>query len=190
MRLKLTRNEDHEDRFSLVGRGIVKRIQGLLWSRMRAKQENYYATMRFRASLFCYAFSSLVTGSPIDRFARKQNSQRILNESKPQPVDASRRLDHHSSAHFDAAPNSVGLLLTSTGAQEVVHVWLPLGTRVETRTFGLIPFCSLLPRRLLGIVPSNIYLRRLANPPAPPHVRTHNDADPQLAGARDAGAFE
>ncbi|KAK0334792.1 hypothetical protein LTS16_019574 [Friedmanniomyces endolithicus] len=50
----------------------------------------------------------------------------------------------HSSGHLDAAPNSVGLLLTTANhndddAAEVLHVWLPLGRRVYTRDDPYLP---------------------------------------------------
>ncbi|KAM0717397.1 hypothetical protein Q7P37_007249 [Cladosporium fusiforme] len=119
--------------------------------------------MRFALSFLLSALSSLVSASPIDAFAGR-GLQRILREPTPKQTDASRRLDHHSAAHLDAAPNSVGLLLISTGAQEIAHVWLPLGKRVETRDTPTLP--------------------------PPPFVCARDDADPQLARARDAGAVE
>ena len=46
----------------------------------------------------------------------------------------------HTSHHFDAAPNSVGMLfVTAEDEDEVVHVWLLLGKKVYTRKPQLPP---------------------------------------------------
>ncbi|KAK0256840.1 hypothetical protein LTS09_008146 [Friedmanniomyces endolithicus] len=57
----------------------------------------------------------------------------------------------HSSGHLDAAPNSVGLLLTTANhndddAAEVLHVWLPLGRRVYTLTSRITTMIRSTPR--------------------------------------------
>lgn len=45
----------------------------------------------------------------------------------------------HAVKYLDATPNTVGLLLTTSGGleEEVVHLWLPLGQRVNTRAYFL-----------------------------------------------------
>jgi len=42
----------------------------------------------------------------------------------------------HTSQFLDASPNSIGVLLTTAGGEEeeVLHLWLPIGERVYTRT--------------------------------------------------------
>lgn len=98
--------------------------------------------MHFLPSLLLHFLASLTitttAASPIDPFApqAEEGLQRILREAdNPHQRPGPPQKSNH---HFDAAPNSVGLLLTTAsgtkGAQEVVHVWLPLGRRVEIRT--------------------------------------------------------
>ncbi|OQO12443.1 hypothetical protein B0A48_03085 [Cryoendolithus antarcticus] len=45
----------------------------------------------------------------------------------------------HPPANFDAAPNSVGLLFTTSNEDDLTHVWLPLGRRVYTRDDPRLP---------------------------------------------------
>ena len=42
----------------------------------------------------------------------------------------------HSSSFLDAVPNSIGVLITTPGgeAEELLHLWLPIGERVYTRS--------------------------------------------------------
>ena len=86
--------------------------------------------MRFLAQLL-YAIC-LVAAKPIDPLATAQRSQRVLQYHTPERLLSHSQPIHHTTS-FDAAPNSVGLLLTSAGKQRVMHVWLPLGKRLETR---------------------------------------------------------
>jgi hypothetical protein len=86
--------------------------------------------MRVLAQLLCAV--SLVAAKPIDVLATTQRLQRVLQNHAQELVLSDPQAVHHSST-FDAAPNSVGLLLTSAGKQKVMHVWLPLGKRIETR---------------------------------------------------------
>jgi hypothetical protein len=86
--------------------------------------------MHFLAQLLC-AYT-LVAAKPVDHLATTQRSQRVLQHHAPERMSSDPQAIHHTS-NFDAAPNSVGLLLTSAGKQEVKHVWLPLGKRIETR---------------------------------------------------------
>ena len=86
--------------------------------------------MRFLAQLLCAV--SLVAAKPIDPLATTHRLQRVLQNHAPERMLSDTQAVHHSS-NFDAAPNSAGLLLTSAGKQKVMHVWLPLGKRVETR---------------------------------------------------------
>lgn len=85
------------------------------------------------ASLLTLAFA---LASPLEQ-------QNILQAQAQAPAP---RPKHVPSPHFDAAPNSVGLLLTTPSSErEVTHVWLPLGQRVETRSsLPALPFPSLL----------------------------------------------
>lgn len=89
--------------------------------------------MRFIPQLLCAI--SLVAAKPIDPLLAVHKPQRVLQNASPEHISSNRRPFHHNS-HFDAAPNSVGLLLTSAGEQKVTHVWLPLGKRIETREFA------------------------------------------------------
>lgn len=82
--------------------------------------------MRFLTQLLYIV--SLAAAKPIDPLAR---AQRVPDNHAPERTSNPRPFHHNS--HFDAAPNSVGLLLTSAGEQKVTHVWLPLGKRIETR---------------------------------------------------------
>lgn len=86
--------------------------------------------MHFLTRLLCAI--SLVAAKPIDPLATAQRPQRVLQNHAPERLLSHSRPIHHTSS-FDAAPNSVGLLLTSAGKQKVMHVWLPLGKRIETR---------------------------------------------------------
>nr|OQO16175.1 hypothetical protein B0A51_15615 [Rachicladosporium sp. CCFEE 5018] len=45
----------------------------------------------------------------------------------------------HTPANFDAAPNSVGLLFTTSNEDDLTHVWLPLGRRIYTRDDPRLP---------------------------------------------------
>jgi hypothetical protein len=87
----------------------------------------------FLAQLFCAI--SLVAAKPIDPLSTTNRPQRVLQNPAPERPMSNRRLSHHHTSHFDAAPDSVGLLLTSAGEQKVTHVWLPLGRRIEIREF-------------------------------------------------------
>lgn len=86
--------------------------------------------MRFLKQLLCAI--SLAAAKPIGPLATVQRSQRVLQNHAPERLLSHSQPIHHTTA-FDAAPNSVGLLLTSAGKQRVMHVWLPLGKRIETR---------------------------------------------------------
>lgn len=90
--------------------------------------------MRFLALLLCALF--VVAAKPIDPLPALP--QRILHDPAAAPLPSIRRPIRHT-VHFDAAPNSVGLLLTSAGEQRVKHVWLPLGKRIETRKSSHTP---------------------------------------------------
>ena len=87
--------------------------------------------MRFLTH-FLYAVC-LVAAKPIDPLAA---AQRVLQNHAPERLLSHSQPIHHTTS-FDAAPNSVGLLLTSAGKQKVMHVWLPLGKRIETRKSAL-----------------------------------------------------
>jgi hypothetical protein len=90
--------------------------------------------MRFLTKLFCAI--SLAAAKPIDPRATAQRSQRVLQHQAPEKLLSHPQPIHHTTS-FDAAPNSVGLLLTSAGKQKVMHVWLPLGKRIQTRESAL-----------------------------------------------------
>ncbi|KAK5721586.1 hypothetical protein LTR15_006175 [Elasticomyces elasticus] len=65
---------------------------------------------------------------------RPSSMQRPHQSYEPDPPS--------SHSHLDAAPNSVGMIFTTTGnsdEDDVLHVWLPLGKRLETRDFAFLP---------------------------------------------------
>ncbi|THX99231.1 hypothetical protein D6D03_07339 [Aureobasidium pullulans] len=45
----------------------------------------------------------------------------------------------HSTKHLDRVPRSAELLLTASDDDEMVHVWLPLGNRIYTRDYPVLP---------------------------------------------------
>lgn len=59
--------------------------------------------------------------------------------SQPHRSWADRPPDHYST-YLEPAPNSVGVLFTSAEEEDVVHLWLPLGQKLYTRTD--CPFCQ------------------------------------------------
>lgn len=107
---------------------------------------------------------SLVAAKPVDPLATAQISQRVLQNHAPERLLEHSHPIHHTTA-FDAAPNSVGLLLTSAGKQRVMHVWLPLGKRIETRKYA--PQVSIFSPDI-GAVRSNLNCNRRLDQPSLP----------------------
>ena len=67
----------------------------------------------------------------------------------------------HFSKYLDAAPNPIGLLLTTAGGkeEEVIHLWLPLGERVNTRVSDPIMYhLPGLPDLLMPLVGDSPFL--------------------------------
>ena len=129
--------------------------------------------MRFLTQLL-YAVC-LVAAKPIGPLPATQRPQRVLQNHAPERLLSHSQPIHHTSS-FDAAPNSVGLLLTSAGKQRVMHVWLPLGKRIETRE-------STSTSRILCSLPffSNLTCgRRLDQPAVSSNLGTHHHPHPQL----------
>lgn len=60
----------------------------------------------------------------------------IFLDQKPQLLSGSHH-KAHPLTHLDRMPDSVELLFTASDDDEMVHVWLPLGKRVSTRTYNL-----------------------------------------------------
>jgi len=129
--------------------------------------------MRFLARFLCAV--ALVAAKPIDPLATTQKSQRVLHNHAPRIPSISRPVHHIS--NFDAAPNSVGLLLTSAGKQRVMHVWLPLGKRIETRKCE--PHIS--STMVVPFVSDTVCGRRFDQPPVSSNLGAHHYAHPQLA---------
>ena len=130
--------------------------------------------MRFLARFLCAV--ALVAAKPIDPLATTQKSQRVLQNHALERIPSISRPLHHTS-NFDAAPNSVGLLLTSAGKQRVMHVWLPLGKRIETRKCEpCIPGPTIVP-----FVSDTVCDRRFDQSPVSSNLGAHHYAHPQLA---------
>jgi hypothetical protein len=64
----------------------------------------------------------------------------IFLVQKPQLLSGSHH-KAHPLTHLDRMPDSVELLFTASDDDEMIHVWLPLGKRVSTRTYHLL--CAL-----------------------------------------------
>ncbi|KAK6443552.1 hypothetical protein LTR95_000379 [Oleoguttula sp. CCFEE 5521] len=60
-------------------------------------------------------------------------SQNVMNSHNAVPETA------HPRSSFDAAPNSVGLLFTTSNEDDLTHFWLPLGRRIYTRDDPRLP---------------------------------------------------
>ena len=76
------------------------------------------------------AFS--IAGPLYDRSHAQQ--QQILKSDGL--IMQSKQQKQHPSQFLDARPNSIGVLLTTAGGEEeeVLHLWLPIGERVYSRT--------------------------------------------------------
>jgi hypothetical protein len=130
--------------------------------------------MRFLTKLLCAI--SLVAAKPIDPLVTAQRSQRVLQNHAPGRLLSHSQPIHHTTS-FDAAPNSVGLLLTSAGKQQVMHVWLPLGKRIETRKSA--PQIS--GPAIIAFVSNAVCDRRFDQPPVSPSLSAYHNAHSQLA---------
>jgi hypothetical protein len=130
--------------------------------------------MRFLANFLCVV--SLVVAKPIDPLASMQRSQRVLQNHAPEALLSHSQPIHHTTS-FDAAPNSVGLLLTSAGKQKVMHVWLPLGKRIETRKSA--PHIS--GPTIIAFVSNTVCDRRFDQPPISSSFSAHHNAHSQFA---------
>lgn len=130
--------------------------------------------MRFLAHIL-YVIC-LVAAKPIDPLATAPRLQRVLQNHAPERLLEHPRPIHHTTA-FDAAPNSVGLLLTSAGKQRVMHVWLPLGKRIETRKSA--PHIS--SPEIVAVLSDIACDRRLNQPPISSNFSAHHHPHTQLA---------
>jgi hypothetical protein len=64
------------------------------------------------------------------------SAQQYLSPGAPEASHSHHyHIPAHHPAHLEAAPNSIGLLFTTSETDEVTHVWLPLDTLVHTRKF-------------------------------------------------------
>lgn len=98
-------------------------------------------------SLLC-SFLVLKTAKPVDLakwniFQHQHQQQQQLQLQDAQQVPMAKEVEHipppetipvprRPHYRFDAAENSVGVLMT-THEEDVVHLWIPLGKRVFTR---------------------------------------------------------
>ena len=85
--------------------------------------------------LLCSLFALAAVGGPLQHARQVTPSdvqQRLLPADHNAHNIATSRA-HKSNSHFDAAPNSVGILFTTSDDEEVSHLWLPLNKRVYTR---------------------------------------------------------
>lgn len=125
--------------------------------------------------LLC-GFLALCTAGPLKHFHHSSSGeQRLLRD----PMQHAPMVKPKPKTHLDAAPNSVGVLFTTSDDEEVLHIWLPLGERVYTRkhcpslilTFTVLMAC-----------------RRLARTSTSPSHSPHNDHDPLDAAEGDTRA--
>ena len=70
---------------------------------------------------------------PIYEISHAQQQQILKSDDL---IMQSKQQKQHPSQFLDAQPNSIGVLLTTAGGEEeeVLHLWLPIGERVYTRT--------------------------------------------------------
>ncbi|KAK0305650.1 hypothetical protein LTR01_006797 [Friedmanniomyces endolithicus] len=86
----------------------------------------------------------LVQPATLRQYSPQSQAAQSQRRDQPHPPGHLERPSRHSSGHLDAAPNSVGMLMTTANhneddAGEVLHVWLPLGRRVYTRDDPYLP---------------------------------------------------
>ena len=129
--------------------------------------------MRFWTQLLCAI--SLVAAKPIDPLKSAQRSQRVLQNHAPERLLSHSQPIHHTTS-FDAAPNSVGLLLRSAGKQKVMHVWLPLGKRVEARKSASHIFGP----DIIAVLSNLTCARRLDQSPIPSDFSAHHHPHTEL----------
>lgn len=95
-------------------------------------QQRILPTIFTLLSIFLLAASS--EAGPV--FQRSVTQQQEVLKSDGLIVP-SKQQKLHSSKFLDAMPDSVGVLVMTPGGEEeeeVVHLWLPIGERVYTRT--------------------------------------------------------
>lgn len=99
-----------------------------------------FAILALQIILIAVGFPLPAASGPIRPSDRRQQ-QRLLDPSYPSPPTTNFHDPHtHSpasafsnSTHLEAQPNTVGILFTTDGDEEIAHVWLPLGKRIYTR---------------------------------------------------------
>ena len=90
-------------------------------------------SLPLRNFLFIILLATHATAGPVYERSRVQQQQILKSDGLIMPSKQQRL---HTSQFLDASPNSIGILLTTAGGEEeeVLHLWLPIGERVYTRT--------------------------------------------------------
>ena len=105
---------------------------------VRCTRSDWPFTMLLQCSVLLSS-SILACGAAITRFSKPPRlpNSHIHPESKNQHLlvqgAAHQVTPHAPSGYLNAAPNTVGLLLTSAESDGVEHLWLPLGRKIYTR---------------------------------------------------------
>ncbi|KAK5130062.1 hypothetical protein LTR08_002495 [Meristemomyces frigidus] len=110
--------------------------------------------------------------------------QQRLSLPKPKAPHTAVSQKLQSSSHLDAAPNSVGVLFTTSDDEDVGHMWLPLGKRVYTRDSPTLPLHPVTARitTMINSSPQNAapeYLDRVVCEIHPKYNRTTENQNPE-----------
>ncbi|THY51268.1 hypothetical protein D6C98_05701 [Aureobasidium pullulans] len=94
----------------------------------------------------------------------------------------------HSTKHLDRVPRSAELLFTASDDDEIVHVWLPLGKRIYTRDYPVLPLHPTSARisNVLGV--STEVTARHKQQQVTCIISAGNDSSERRFVARDRGA--
>lgn len=84
-----------------------------------------------------HLFSVITVASSAPTTPRKSASDLLQQVVAPPHSWADQPPDHHST-HLEPAPNSVGVLFTAAEQEDIIHLWLPLGQKLYTRTSPLL----------------------------------------------------
>ena len=89
--------------------------------------------LRLRSVLLVVLLATYATAGPVYERSHAQQQQILKSDGLIMPSKQQRM---HTSQFLDARPNSIGVLLTTAGGEEeeILHLWLPIGERVYTRT--------------------------------------------------------